>query len=70
MIIRQNTVKEEYDAFDSIGIRNPSQAARFVKHGAKLCDIYLSKDGDKFVYVFTKSEIAPLMEKWNRYELQ
>lgn len=69
MIIKQNTVKDEYDAFNTVCILNPLQAARFVKFGAKLCDIYLSHDQSRFVYVFTKSEVADLMEKWRKHEL-
>lgn len=69
MKVTSHFTQREYDDCDAISILNPLQAAKFFKHGATVYDQFLSHDQTKWVYVFSKKEVAPLKELWDKREL-
>lgn len=69
MKVRSDFTNKLYDPLNSIFILNPLQAAKFFKHGAVVYDMILNHDETKWVFVFDRNEVAPLMELWNKREL-
>ena len=51
-----------------VNIVNPKQAGLYVKHKAKLYDLYWSSDA--LVFVFSRNETRELYDKWCKRELQ
>jgi glutathione peroxidase-family protein len=69
MLVKPTSLAREYDANDIVCILNQAQACAFVRNGAELCDIYLSYDKRKFVYIFERGKVQRLMELWAKHEL-
>lgn len=71
-IISQSTGKS-YNASKVVRIINSLQAASYMKHGAELLDIYVSRDykTDKplLVYIFDRAATTPLYDAWCKREL-
>lgn len=63
-----------YDINDMIRIVNSKQAATYMMHGAKLYDIYSTKDYNTsepiLVFLFSKSETKELYNLWLKHELK
>ena len=59
-----------YKDTESIWIRNPRQAARFIKNGATVLDVVVSKTTDDLAIVFDKEETAEMKRLWDNYELK
>lgn len=52
-----------YEAEDCVFFRNAHQSAFYVKHGAKLVDLFVDSS-IKFVFVFTKEDHKRLIGMW------
>jgi len=68
MLTVTNIPHEPYDTDTARYIGNPTQAGRYMKHGAVLLDCFWSKDG--LIFVFDKEATAQIHDKWCRYELE
>lgn len=53
----------QYEEEDCVFFRNWLQASKYMQWGAKLIDIFPSRD-DKFVYVFSKEDHNKYKTKW------
>lgn len=56
-----------YEVEDTVLIKDPKQQRLYIKHGAKLADIFYSDD--IVVYVFYKSDTKDLYRKWKEHTL-
>jgi len=56
-----------YDDEDTVLIKDPKQQRLYIKHGAKLADIFYSDD--RVIYVFFKNATKELYRKWLAHEL-
>lgn len=63
-----------YDIADMIRIVNSKQAAAYILHGAKLYDLYATKDYNTnepiLVFLFSKRETKELYNLWLKHELK
>ena len=69
MLVKPSSLIKEYDANDIVCIKNPLQAAAYVRNGAELCEVFLSYDKMKFVYLFERKKTQKLKELWDRHKL-
>ena len=72
-IVRSSVTGTEYDTNKVIRILNYKQAALYMAHGARLYDVYPSKNSKTgetcLVYIFDRQDTKPLYELWINYEL-
>jgi len=59
-----------YRDTEVIWIKNPRQAARFIKHGAVVLDIVVAKKTDDLAIVFNKEDTKELKRLWDEYKLE
>lgn len=53
-----------YEIEDVIHCKDPKQQRLYLKHGAKLADVFYSGSDDKVVFVFWKEGTQELYKKW------
>ena len=68
MTITSKVTNQVYDELDAIYIVNPKQAYAYINNMARLLDLYCGRDS-RLVFVFSKSETAPLKTLWDEYKL-
>ena len=56
-----------YDTEDTVRIRDPKQQRLYIKHGAKVVDLFYD---DIIVYVFNKVDTFELYKKWKERTLE
>lgn len=69
MLVKPSSLANQYNANDIVAIMNPVQAAAYVRNGAELCEVFLSYDKNKFVYLFERNKTQHLKELWDKHEL-
>lgn len=57
-----------YDTEETVLIKDPKQQRLYIKHGAKLADLFYS--GDIVIYVVYKKDTQDLYKKWKTHTLQ
>jgi hypothetical protein len=62
--------EQYYEIEDTVYIRDPKQQFLYIKHGAKLVDLFYSDDDKRVIYVFWKKDTFELYKKWNARTLQ
>lgn len=67
MRINSRITNQSYFGERMVYIGNPVQAARYLKHGAMLYDVF--ENNDKVVFVFSREETASLFSLWCKHEL-
>ena len=55
------TSGKSYSLMDVVAIRDPKQQRLYIKHGAKVVDLFYD---DIIVYVFNKADTFDLYKKW------
>lgn len=68
MKIRSVTTDRMYDPDLMVFIENPTQIAKYLKHGAILYDIF--DNDNNLVAAFSKRETSELYKLWQRHELK
>lgn len=72
--IYSDLTKCEYSPSDVVRIVNPKQSAAYMAHGAKLLDVYSSRDFKTnepiIVFIYNRIETTDLYDKWCRHELK
>ena len=53
-----------YEIEDVVYGKDPKQQRLYLKHGAKLADVFYSGDDDKVVFVFWRRDTYDLYKKW------
>lgn len=66
--IKSMVTGRKYCPNESVRIVNLNQADKYIKHGATVYDIYISRD--KVVFIFNKEETRELYDLWCKYELE
>ena len=62
--------EQYYESEDVIYCKDPKQQKLYIKHHAKLADIFYSDMDDKIVYVFWRNDkTRDLYKKWKSHEL-
>lgn len=65
------TYSEQFEKYyndeDTVLIKDPKQQRLYIKHGAKLADLFYSDD--RVIYVFFKNGTRELYRKWLAHEL-
>lgn len=56
-----------YETEDTVLIKDPKQQRLYIKHGAKLVDLFYSND--IVIYVFYKKDTWELYQKWKDHTL-
>lgn len=59
--------KQEYEGEEVVNILNTKQAGMYIKHNARLMDLYWSRDS--LVFVFSRNETKELYDLWCKREL-
>ena len=59
-----------YRDTESIWVKNPRQAARFIKNGATILDVVVARNTDDLAIVFDKEETEEMRMLWANYELR
>lgn len=54
------------DNSEFVKVIDQLQVKKYIKHGAKLYDVFYDDGTDRLVYVFGKEETYPLFQKWIR----
>lgn len=60
--------KKYYDAEETVAIIDPKQQRLYIKHGAKLADLFYSND--LVIMCFYKKETQELYKKWKEHTLR
>lgn len=60
---------KQYNPAECVYIRNPVQAAKYLKYKLPLIDLVVSDD-DKLVFIFNRDESRPWYELWLKHELK
>ncbi len=58
-----------YESEDVIYCKDPKQQKLYLKHHAKLADIFYSDMDDRVVFVFWRNNTRDLYRKWKQHEL-
>lgn len=58
-----------YESEDVVYCKDPKQQKLYLKHHARLADIFYSEMDDRVVYVFWKHDTKELYKKWKQHEL-
>lgn len=71
--VSKYTCTEDYYPSDVVRIVNPTQAATYINHGARLIDMHPSRDFKTnkpiLVYILNREETTELYDKWCAHEL-
>lgn len=59
-----------YESEDVVYCKDPKQQKLYLKHHAKLADIFYSEVDDRVVYVFWRNKTKELYKKWKIHELK
>lgn len=59
-----------YESEDVVYCKDPKQQKLYLKHNAKLADIFYSGMDDRVVFVFWKNGTKELYKKWKNHELE
>ncbi len=62
--------QHSYESEDVIYCKDPKQQRLYLKHNAKLADIFYSDMDDRIVFVFWKNGTKDLYRKWKNHELK
>lgn len=65
--IQSDLFKNEYEMEEVVNIVNVKQAGAYIKNGARLYDLFYSRDS--LVFVFNRIETKGLYDKWCKHEL-
>lgn len=68
MKIRSITTGRVYDPDLMVFIENPTQIAKYLKHGVTLYDLF--DNDDNLVAAFSKRETSELYKLWQKHELK
>lgn len=58
-----------YESEDVVYCKDPKQQKLYLKHNAKLADIFYSEMDDRVVFVFWRNGSKELYQKWKQHEL-
>jgi len=67
MKIKSRISSELYEAENCVFLKNPTQAALYLKHELNLIDCFW--DNGKICFVFDKCESRPFYKMWNEHKL-
>ncbi len=62
--------EQYYESEDVIYCKDPKQQKLYLKHHAKLADIFYNDIDDRVVLVFWRNETKELYKKWKAHELE
>ena len=68
MRVRSEVTDRTYDPSAMVYLQNPTQIARYLRHGATLFD--LTENNDRLVAVFSRRETSELYRLWQKHELK
>lgn len=68
MRVRSEVTDRTYDPAAMVYLQNPTQIARYLRHGATLFD--LTENNDRLVAAFSKRETSELYRLWQKHELK
>lgn len=58
-----------YESEDVVYCKDPKQQKLYLKHHAKLADVFYSEMDDRVVFVFWRKDTKELYRKWKSHEL-
>lgn len=61
--------EQYYESEDVIYCKDPKQQKLYLKHHAKLADVFYSEMDDRVVFVFWRKDTKELYQKWKSHEL-
>ena len=67
MRVRSTVTDRTYQSDDMVYLANPTQIAKYMKHGAVLYDL-IESDG-RLIGVFSRRETRRLYERWQNREI-
>ena len=59
-----------YESEDVVYCKDPKQQKLYLKHHAKLADVFYSNMDDRVVFVFWKKNTKDLYRKWKEHKLE
>lgn len=61
--------EQYYESEDVVYCKDPKQQKLYLKHHAKLADVFYSEMDDRVVFVFWRRDTKELYKKWKSHEL-
>lgn len=61
--------EQYYESEDVVYCKDPKQQKLYLKHHAKLADVFYSEMDDRVVFVFWRKDTKELYKKWKAHEL-
>ena len=61
--------EQYYESEDVVYCKDPKQQKLYLKHHARLADVFYSEMDDRVVFVFWRKDTKELYQKWKRHEL-
>lgn len=61
--------EQYYESEDVVYCKDPKQQKLYLKHHAKLADVFYSEMDDRVVFVFWRKDTKELYKKWKSHEL-
>lgn len=58
-----------YESEDVVYCKDPKQQKLYLKHHAKLADVFYSEMDDRVVFVFWRKDTKELYKKWKSHKL-
>jgi len=58
-----------YESEDVVYCKDPKQQKLYLKHHAKLVDVFYSEMDDRVVFVFWRKDTKELYKKWKSHKL-
>lgn len=61
--------QQYYESEDVVYCKDPKQQKLYLKHHARLVDVFYSEMDDRVVFVFWRKDTKDLYQKWKKHEL-
>ena len=68
-IVDSEQFERYYESEDVVYCKDPKQQKLYLKHHAKLADVFYSEMDDKIVFVFWRENTKELYQKWKHHKL-